>query len=259
MSTVILDQSTWGHIAVTGDDRVRFMQGMCTANVETLAQGDWIRASMLNTKGRVTSVIEIVHRGDDLLVICEAVLTEKTIALLDKHAIMDEVEFQAIDLDVHRVWSSPAAVWTAPPVFAPAPEPASSAEQVEIRRIEAGLPRYGVDVCEDHFPFESLLARHIDYEKGCYLGQEPISRVHFRGNAQKAMRGLALSGDGPVDAGATVSHPDRDNAGTITSSAVSPTFGPIALAYIHRTVFEPGNQVTVGDRTATVVELPFSS
>lgn len=259
MSIVIVDQSQWGHIAVTGEDRVRFLQGMCTANIETLAQGDWIRAAMLNTKGRVTSVIEVVHRGEDLLVICEASLTEKTIALLDKHAIMDEVEFEAVELDVHRVWDSPAAVWDAPPVFAPLPGPASSPEDVESRRIEAGMPRYGVDVCEDHFPFESLLARHIDYEKGCYLGQEPISRVHFRGNAQKALRGLALSGDGPAAPGAVVSHPDRDKAGAVTSSALSPTFGPIALAYIHRTVFEPGNQVTVGERSATIVELPFST
>ena len=225
---MIIDQSSWGHIKVTGADRVRFMQGMCTANVATLSEGNFIRAAMLTVKGRVASIIEIVHRGDHLLVLCEPSLTSKTMALLDKHAIMDDVEFETIALPVHRIWDSPAAVWDAPPIFAPPPGPVASAEQVEIRRIEAGMPRYGVDVSEDNFPFESTLARHIDYDKGCYLGQEPVSRVHFRGNPNKALRGLLLTGAGPVAAGSKVSHAERDDAGLVTSSAVSPVFGPIA-------------------------------
>ncbi len=255
---MIVDQTDWGHITVTGEDRVRFMQGMCTANIETLAEGSWIRAAMLNAKGRVTSVIEVVHRGDDLLLLCEPSLTDKTISLLSKYAIMDEVEFEAIPLSVHRVWSSVAAVWDAPPIIGDLPGPAADPGDVEIRRIEAGMPKYGVDVSEEHFPFESPLLRHIDYEKGCYLGQEPVSRVHFRGNPNKALRGLALSGSAPIEPGSPVSHADRANAGTVTSSAVSPAFGPIALAYLHRAVFEPGNQVAVAGRDAKVIELPFA-
>ena len=262
---MIVDQTDWGHIRVTGEDRVRFLQGMCTANIETLAEGDWLRAPMLNVKGRVASVIEVINRGDDLVLLCEPTLTDKTIELLEKYAIMDEVEFEKIDLAVHRIWDSPAAVWDAPPVLAPLPGPAASADDVEIRRVEAGMPKYDVDVCEDHFPFESPLSRHIDYEKGCYLGQEPVSRVHFRGNPQKALRGLRFvaSGDSgddtsAVEPGSVVSHPEREKAGTVTSVAVSPTFGLIALAYLHRSVFEPGSKVTVAGREATVAELPFS-
>jgi tRNA-modifying protein YgfZ len=256
---MIVDQTSWGHIKVTGVDRIRFMQGMCTANIETLAPGDWTRACMLDAKGRVTSVIEVMHRDDHLLLICQPELTDKTLGLLTRYAIMDDVEFEAVDLAVHRVWNSPADVWDAPPVLSSPPRASASADQIEIRRVEAGMPRYGADVSEDYFPFESPLARHIDYQKGCYLGQEPVSRVHFRGAPNKALRGLRIEGEGPVEPGAQVSHAERPGAGVITSAVVSPDFGPIALAYIHRSVNQPGNQVTVAGRAATVVELPFGS
>jgi folate-binding protein YgfZ len=254
---VIVDQTDWGHIRVTGADRMRFMQGMCTADIEALTPGRWTRASILNPKGRVVSVIEVDCRDDHLLVTCEPSLLDKTFTVLDKHAIMDDVAFEKVAQPMYRVWDSPAAVWDAPPVFAPLPGPAASPEAVEIRRVEAGMPRYDVDVSEENFPFESLLARHIDYDKGCYLGQEPISRVHHRGGASKALRGLRIQGEGPVAAGAAVSHAERADAGTITSAVVSPTFGSIALAYIHRSAFEPGTEVTVAGRPAILVELPF--
>jgi tRNA-modifying protein YgfZ len=256
---VIVDQTDWGHIKVTGTDRVRFMQGMCTANIEALAPGAFTRASMLDARGRVTSVIEVMNRDDHLLLLCQPELTDKTLGLLAKHAIMDDVEFEVVKLAVHRVWNSPAEVWDAPPVLAPPPGQSASADEIEVRRVEAGMPRYGVDVSEDYFPFESLLSRHIDYRKGCYLGQEPVSRVHFRGAPNKALRGLRLEGEGPVEPGAQVSHAERPSAGVVTSSVVSPDFGPIALAYLHRSVNQPGNQVTVAGRAATVVELPFGA
>lgn len=260
---MIVDQTQWGHIKVTGADRVRFVQGMCTANIEALAPGGFTRASMLDARGRVTSIIEVLNRDDHLILLCQPDLTDKTLGLLHKYAIMDDVEFEVVDLAVHRIWNSVADVWDAPPVLAPPPGPVASAEEVEVRRVEAGMPRYHVDVSEDHFPFESLLSRHIDYKKGCYLGQEPVSRVHFRGAPNKLMRGLRMKaqddGAGPVDAGAQVSHAERPNAGVVTSSVVSPDFGAIALAYLHRSVNEPGTQVTVAGRAATVVELPFTA
>ena len=254
---MIIDHTGRGHIQVTGDDRVRFLQGMCTANVETLSAGDWTRASILDHKGRVQSIIEIAHRDDHLLISCDRDLRDKTQGLLEKYAIMDDVVFTPVELAVHRVWDGPDDVWNAPPIFQPPPGPVADAEAVEILRVEAGMPRYGVDVTDAHFPFESLLRQHIDYEKGCYLGQEPVSRVHHRGNPNKAMRGLRLQGEGPVPRDAQVQHEDRAQAGVVTSSLVSPTFGPIALAYLHRQINQPGSTVTVGDRSATVVELPF--
>jgi len=256
---LLVDQSSWGQIRVSGRDRVRFMQAMCTADVDKIAPGGWTRAAMLTTKGRVVSVIDIVNRAEseDLLLICEPGLVAKTVAALEKHAIMDDVAFAEESQPVYRVWGAPDTVWDAPPVFGALPGPAAPESAIEIRRVEAGLPKYGVDVDEEYLPFESTLVRAIDYDKGCYLGQEPVKRARTRGQANKALRGLRVSGPDPVRPGAALRHPERDRAGVVTSSVVSPDFGSIALAYVHRSVWEPGAGVEVEGRSAELVELPF--
>jgi folate-binding protein YgfZ len=252
-----VDQSSWGCVKVTGGDRVRFLQGMCTADVTKIGEGAWARASMLSVKGRVVSVFDILARPDCLLLLTQPGLAQTTHDLLDKHAIMDDVAFAIVDQPVHRVWASPSAVWDAPPVLAPCPEPVASEAELEARRIEAGMPRYGLDVTDGEFPFESRLREAIDYEKGCYLGQEPVSRVQHQGRPNRDLLGLRIEGDGAVEPGAGVSHPNRDNAGTVTSAAVSPDYGSIALAHLHRSVAEPGTRVTVAGRPATVCAVPF--
>jgi glycine cleavage system aminomethyltransferase T len=83
--------------------------------------------------------------------------------------------------------------------------------------------------------------------------------VHSRGSASKTLRGLAIEGEGPIEIGTTIVHPDRADAGRVTSATVSPEFGSIALGYLHRTAWEPGAKVEVGTRSATIVELPFGS
>ena len=105
-------------------------------------------------------------------------------------------------------------------------------------RIRAGFLRYGVDVDEDHFPFETPLARFLDYSKGCYVGQEPVFRVHAQGNAARALRGLAIEGSAPIAAGAVIKHPAKANAGAVTS-AVADGDTTLALGYLHRTCWEP--------------------
>jgi folate-binding protein YgfZ len=256
---LIVDQTDWGHILVTGEDRVRFMQGMCTANISAMASGDHAWASILNVKGRLMSVIDVVCREDDLLLHCEPSLTEKTIGLLSRYAVMDDVVFESIAMAAHRVWGAPASVWEAPVVPGAPPAPAASAEAIEARRIAAGFPRYGVDAGEDNFPFETLLGSRIDYTKGCYIGQEPVFRVHSKGQASHTLRGLRVESDAALERGAVVAHPARANAGEVTSAAMSPELGSIALALLHRTAWEPGARVTVGERgvAATIVELPF--
>jgi folate-binding protein YgfZ len=142
-------------------------------------------------------------------------------------------------------------------VLAPAPVASAPDGVVEILRVEAGFPRYGIDVDEDCFPFETPLARYLDYDKGCYIGQEPVFRVHAQGKAARTMRGLVIAGTHPAPRGAVVAHPAKADAGHVTSSVVSPERGPIAMAYLHRTAWDVGGKVTVDGREATVVELPF--
>jgi folate-binding protein YgfZ len=259
---VIVDVSGWGHLRLTGADHVRFLQSTCTANVAALAPGAHAWGAILSPKGRVLTVLQAVRGADHVTVHVEPGLLDKTAALLDRYAVMDEVEFTRVDGPAYMTWPAPdapsaAAAWDAPVVMAALPGPAAAADDVEIVRVAAGLVRYGVDVDEDHFPFETPLARWLDYGKGCYIGQEPVFRVHSRGEAARTLRALLVEGAAPVAAGASVSHPDRPAAGTVTSSVVSPRHGVIALAYVHRTVWAPGGEVTVDGRPAKIHELPL--
>jgi folate-binding protein YgfZ len=132
------------------------------------------------------------------------------------------------------------------------------AEQaVECLRIEHGRPRYGVDLDETVIPQEAgLNERAVSFTKGCYVGQETVARLHYRGKPNRHLRGLRVSE--PADAGMEL-HIGERPAGRVTSATVSPALGPIALALVRREG-EPGSAVSVGEHgvTAEVVELPFA-
>jgi len=254
--TVHVDQSHWSQIVVTGEDRIRFLQGMCTANIESLKVGESVRANFLTDKGRVVSVFDVVCRDDDLVLLCEPVLGDTTVAALSKYAIVDDVGFELTQGPLHRVWSTPASVWTAPAIFAEPPT-ASDPDLVEVRRVEAGYPSYGVDVSQSDFPFESGLGDFVDYKKGCFIGQEPVARVFSKGSPNRVLRALVAEGDERLPVGATVEHPDKKDVGTVTSSVLSPTFGPVALAYIFKIAWESGTSVSVSGRPCTVRDVPL--
>jgi folate-binding protein YgfZ len=127
---------------------------------------------------------------------------------------------------------------------------------VECLRIERGLPRYGVDMDDSVIPQEAgLNERAVSFTKGCYVGQETVARLYYRGKPNRHLRGLLLS------AGASTGAELRLEArpvGTLTSVADSPKFGWIGLALVRREA-PPGTTVAVGDDgvRAEVVELPF--
>ncbi|MFL5908211.1 MAG: YgfZ/GcvT domain-containing protein [Solirubrobacterales bacterium] len=126
----------------------------------------------------------------------------------------------------------------------------------EIVRIESGRPRFGLDMGPESMPAEAgITERAVDFEKGCYIGQEPVARLHYRGKPNRRLRGLRLSA--PAEHGAPLRLGDRE-VGAIGTAALSPALGAIALAVIRREADE-GDQLTVGDgqTTAEVVELPF--
>lgn len=255
--TIIVDQSQWRHIAVLGSDRVRFLNGMVTGNVATLGEGDWMRTLLLSHKARLLSIFEVNVLADHLLLSAPPTLYETTFETLDRHIVMDDVELEERTTPMHTRWENADDVWTAPPTFE-ACENASSADAIACRRIEAGLPEYGVDVTDDNFPFESLLVRLVDYQKGCFTGQEPVARVHARGGGgSKKLLGLRASGDSLLPVGATLATDEKEQGGRVTSAAMSERYGSIALAYVHKSAWESGSRVRIGDREATVVELPF--
>ena len=126
----------------------------------------------------------------------------------------------------------------------------------ELVRVESGRPRYGADLDDSVIPQEAgLNERAVSFTKGCYVGQETVARLFYRGKPNRHLRGLKLSA--PVEPGTPLRLGEKE-VGRITSVAVSPTRGPIALALVRRQA-EPGSTVAAGDGevSAEVVELPF--
>ncbi|HMD52626.1 MAG TPA: glycine cleavage T C-terminal barrel domain-containing protein [Solirubrobacteraceae bacterium] len=133
---------------------------------------------------------------------------------------------------------------------------AVSEEAVECLRIQRGRPRFGIDLDNSVIPEEAgLNERAVSFTKGCYVGQETVARLHYKGRPNRHLRGLLLSE--PARTGEELTLGERP-VGRLGSCALSPRLGPIALALVRREV-EPGATVTVGDRGAgaEVLELPF--
>jgi folate-binding protein YgfZ len=139
-------------------------------------------------------------------------------------------------------------------------------EAWDIARVEAGRPEWGVDMDDNTIPqeanFDTLHA--ISYTKGCYVGQETVARVHFRGHVNRVLRGLMVP-QGPVVRGATLADAQGKPVGDVRSTAISPRLGAIALAMVRREI-EPGTTVDVIFQSDTVerdavpaqvVRLPF--
>jgi folate-binding protein YgfZ len=251
-----IDRSSWGRLRITGGDRERFLQGLTTINVQSLADGAHAWGAILNPKGRVLTVIDIAKLGSEFLLACEPALTDKTRALLERYAVMDDVVFEPLTGPAHQTWDDPVSVWRAP-IAEGAGEIAETDEAVERRRIRGGFLRYGVDVGEDNFPFETPLAQFLDYGKGCYVGQEPVFRVHAQGNSARVLRGFVIEGEQLVPSGALIKHANKEKAGEVTSAIAAGDGTTIALGYLHRTVWDVGGTVTIEGRTATVRELPW--
>ncbi|HEY5285884.1 MAG TPA: glycine cleavage T C-terminal barrel domain-containing protein [Solirubrobacteraceae bacterium] len=133
---------------------------------------------------------------------------------------------------------------------------AVSEATAEIVRVERGRPRYGIDLDESTIPQEAgLNERAVSFTKGCYVGQETVARLYYKGKPNRHLRGLRLSE--PSEPGAALVIGER-SVGILTSSVVSPRLGPIGLALVRREA-EPDATVSVGERgaEAIVVELPF--
>lgn len=131
----------------------------------------------------------------------------------------------------------------------------------EILRVEAGLPRYGVDMDEENLLLETGLDQAVSFQKGCYLGQEVIERVHSRGHVNKKLVGILLAGATPVNRGDKILCEGKE-IGRVTSSVFSPRIRhTIALGYVQRDYLQPATNIFVerdGGRLAgAVAALPF--
>jgi folate-binding protein YgfZ len=133
-------------------------------------------------------------------------------------------------------------------------EPANEAA-AEIVRVESGRPRFGKEMTTATIPQEAgINERAVSFTKGCYIGQETVARLHYKGKPNRSLRGLRL--DHPAADGDPVRLGERE-LGAVGTAVISPARGPLALAILRREA-EPGARVEVGDaNSAEVVELPF--
>ncbi len=134
-------------------------------------------------------------------------------------------------------------------------------EAQEILRVEAGIPRYGVDMDQENLVLETNLEDSVNFDKGCYLGQEVIERIHSRGHVNRKLVGMVLEGESPAQRGDPIKAETKE-VGRVTSSVFSPLLKrPLALGYVQKSCTPPGTSVIIGTEkpvTATISPLPFS-
>jgi folate-binding protein YgfZ len=292
-SAGLVDRSDRGKLLLTGAEAAEYLQGQVTNDVESLAPGEGCYATLLTHKGKVVADMRILRGPEWLLIDTEPHARAALARNVEMYSIGRDV--QVADQTADRAILSlvgPASrehVDVQPPadrehawvegahgiyvttdlgvdVICPAADadaarsalgaPPVSLEAAECVRIEAGRPRLGYDFGADTIPQEAgLNERAVSFTKGCYVGQETVARLHYKGKPNRHLRGLKLSE--PGQRGEVVMVGERQ-VGELGSTAVSPVHGPIALALIRREA-APGAEVDVGEdrRKALVVELPF--
>ncbi len=293
-SVGLVDRSDRGKLRLVGGDVADFLQGQVTNDVEGLVPGTGCYATLLNHKGKVRTDMRLLRGEDWIWVDTEPGFEELLAHTVTTYGIGRDVKAEDVT-GGYAVLSllgpgAREALETAPPesehafiegehglyvstlggvdvicevdraagVRAALGAEELSADVAECLRIEAGRPRFGVDFDSDTIPEEAgLNERAVSFTKGCYVGQETVARLHYKGKPNRHLRGLKLSGD--AHTGDELRLGER-RVGVVGSMAVSPTHGPIALAVMRREA-DPGAVVDVGDSgaTAEVVELPFGS
>ena len=166
------------------------------------------------------------------------------------------VRLVATDLGVDVLCNAADTEAVAAALIAAGAAPATEAA-AEVRRVETGRPRYGADLDDTVIPQEAgLNARAVSFEKGCYVGQETVARLHFRGKPNRNLRGLRLSG--PAERGTPLRLGERE-VGRLGTVVESPSHGWIALALVRREA-TPGDVLDAGPGgvRAEVVDLPFA-
>ena len=161
----------------------------------------------------------------------------------------------------YEIWLAPKDVYKTWNALLAAGATAVGSEALEMQRIAAGIPLYGVDIRERDLPQETEQMRALNFNKGCYVGQEIVERIRSRGNVHRKFAGFLMEGAAAISTGEKIVSGEKE-VGEVTSSAVLRTPSgerTLALGYIRREVGVPGREVTIGALKATVIQLPLGS
>jgi folate-binding protein YgfZ len=281
----LVERPDRGLLIVSGPDAPDYLQGQLTNDTEAIEPGEWIYAALLDRKGHMQADMRVLRPGEgpDLWLDLEP----EGLAAASRHLQMYKIgrEVEVADAgDEYVVLSliGPRATEIARAVEAttlrteqgvdlivPTAERDGvrealtgagavevSPEAAEIVRIETGRPRFGAEMGTETMPAEaSIVEQAVSFTKGCYIGQETVARLHYKGRPNRHLRGLRFSA--PARPGESLVLGEKE-VGTVGSAALSPALGPIGLAILRREA-EPGTTVAVGEDgvTAEVVALPF--
>jgi aminomethyltransferase len=267
-------------IWVEGPDAAGFLHGLLSNDVAGLAPGGAARALLLDAHGRVQADLRVGRDGEDAftLVLAEGA-GALVAALLERYHFSEDLELigpeeaetvtfagggappglavpALLPGAVEAVVDDPAAAIAAGGL------PEAPPEALEMARIAAGAARVGVDTGPSTLVQEAALEGDaVSFDKGCYLGQETVARIHYRGRVNRRLRGLRLDAGPPAPGGRVLL--DGREVGRMTSAAATPDLGAIGLAILRREA-EDGAAVAVepgdgpGDPIpARVSELPF--
>jgi len=279
-----------GLIAVSGNEAVQFLNGLITNDVEKLEVGAQMLAAFPNAQGRLLAVVRVIRQEERFLFETEEVTHKKVFDNLFRFTYAGDFFVQDIsdDLRFFSVFGKS---------FLPSTPPFIELENIygsdyfvdehdvddfltelnnidavavsealyETLRIESGIPKYRVDMDETTIVPELGIDGLISYNKGCYIGQEIIARIHFRGHVAKQLTGIVML-EPPASAGgetarfanAELSTAEGKNAGRITSETYSAKVGrPIALAVVRYDYLRDGTELKADGRVVKVKTLPF--
>jgi folate-binding protein YgfZ len=158
----------------------------------------------------------------------------------------------------YEIWLPPASVRSLWDALSAAGAVPVGSDALELQRVVSGTPRYGVDIRERDLPQETEQTRALNFNKGCYVGQEIVERIRSRGAVHRKFTGFVADGTAPMAAGAKIVAGEKE-VGEITSAASLRLGGRdkmVALGYIRREAGVPGREVSIGTSKATVVQLP---
>jgi aminomethyltransferase len=179
---------------------------------------------------------------------CDCKCLECTV-IRGEDASRESYEIWLAPKDVYKTWQALIAAGATP----------VGSEALEMQRIAAGVPLYGVDIRERDLPQETEQERALNFNKGCYVGQEIVERIRSRGNVHRKFAGFLVEGRANIPVGAKIVSAEKE-VGEVTSIAVVNTGSgehTVLLGYIRREVGMPGRQVTIGAVNATVIQLPL--
>lgn len=294
---LFFDLSARLKLRLTGNDRLRFLNGQITADASKATASNAIEACVLDPKGKMAGHLFLFATPDSFLADADPALKETLQARLERYIIADDVLVEDVSdrLSIFHVITETQPAFSAAQsivssrrfaqagwdIWVDAAQHAATFKELsrvfpfrdsnsaEVIRIEQGIPRWGAELTSEIIPVEANLEKRcIDYEKGCYVGQEVISRMKMSGQRNKKLCGLVSLGKSPLAAGMRLfATPEKDKeVGWMTSVCRSETLGGEAgLGFVKRGFNAAGTRleaVASGKETSQpvpveVVDLPF--